>query len=55
MTGSTKGIFAIIVVSGIFVLAVSLCDISIEALAAAWTFKQSGENMRMIYVVNLFP
>ena len=55
MTGLAKCIFTIIVVAGVFILAMGLGDISIQALTAARALQQTGKDMSMIYIMNLFP
>ena len=48
MPGLPERVLTIIVVAGVFILAMGLGDISIQALAAARAFQQAGKNMRMI-------
>ena len=38
-----------------FVLAVSLGDIAIHALTAAWAFQNTGQDVCMVWIIDLFP
>lgn len=53
MAGRTEGILAVIVVSRVFILAVCLGYVSIQALAATGAFQQAGQYMRMFDVMHL--
>ena len=48
-------VLTIIVVAGVFILAMGLGDISIQALTATWAFQQTRKDVRMIHVMNLLP
>lgn len=52
MTGRSDRVFAVIVIARLFVLAVRLGYVSIKALAAAGTFQDAGQNMRVLRVVD---
>ena len=54
MAGSAKGVLAVIIVPGGFIFAVSLRDISVQALAEAGTFQDTGKDVSMILVMDLF-
>ena len=53
MTGRSESILAVIIVSRVFILTVCLGYISIQALAAAWTFQQAGQYMRVFDIMHL--
>lgn len=53
MSGRSEGIFAVIVVSRVFILTVCLGYVSIQALAAARTFQQAGQYMCVFDIVYL--
>lgn len=48
-------VFAVVVIPGLFVLAVRFGDIPIQALATTGTFQNAGQDMCMIWVIDLLP
>ena len=53
MTSRCNGILAVIVIAGLFVLAVGFCNIPVQAFAAARAFQNAGQNMCMGRIVDL--
>src|SRR5699024_953586 len=48
-------VFAVVIISRFLVLAVSLGNITVHTLSAAWAFQDTGQNMCMIWIIDLFP
>ena len=55
MAGSAHSVFAIVVIAGLFVLAVRLGDIPVQALAAAGAFENTGQDVCVFRVMYFFP
>ena len=54
MSSRSQRIFAVIIVAGFLVLAVSLCDISVHSLATAGAFQNAGQDMSMVTALHAF-
>ena len=48
-------IFAVVIIPCFFVLAVRLGDIAVHTLTAAWAFQDTGQDVCMVWIVDLFP
>lgn len=47
-------VFAVVIIPGLFVLAVRFRDVAIQTLAAAGTFQNTGQNVRVFRVIDFF-
>jgi len=48
-------IFAVVIIPCFLVLAVCLGDIAVHTLAAAWAFQDTGQDVCVVWIVDLFP
>ena len=48
-------VFAVVIIPRFLVLAVSPGDIAVHTLSAAWAFQNAGQDVCMIWIVDLFP
>ena len=55
MTRSSNGILAIVVIPCFLVPAMGFGDVAVHAFAAAWTSQNAGQDMGMVWIVDLFP
>ena len=55
MPGRCNRIFAVVIIPCFFVLAVRLGDIAVHTLTAAWAFQDTGQDVCMVWIVDLFP
>ena len=55
MPGRCYRIFAVVIIPCFLVLAVRLGDIAVHTLSAAWAFQDTGQDVCVVWIVNLFP
>ena len=55
MSGRCYRVFAVVIIPRFLVLAVSPGDIAVHTLSAAWAFQNAGQDVCMIWIVDLFP
>ena len=55
MPGRCNRIFAVVIIPCFLVLAVCLGDIAVHTLATAWAFQDTGQDVGVIWIVDLFP
>ena len=48
-------IFAVVIIPCFLVLAVCFSDIAVHTLTAAWAFQDTGQDVGVIWIVDLFP
>ena len=48
-------IFAVVIIPCFLVFAVCLGDIAVHTLAAAWAFQDTGQDVGVIWIVDLLP
>ena len=55
MAGSGNGILAIVVIPCFLVPAMGFGDVAVHAFATAWTSQNAGQDVGMVWIVDLFP
>ena len=55
MPGRCYRIFAVVIIPCFLVLAVCLGDIAVHTLSAARAFQDTGQDVGVIWIVDLFP
>lgn len=55
MTSRRDDVLAVVVIPGLFVFAVRLGNVPVQALATARAFQNAGQDMCMIWIIDLFP